>query len=85
MMEETSEKRSSSTGWVTGIVVALILYILAPGPFFLLVTKGAIKPDSTTQKAFEICFWPLEKLSEKAKPVASFYDAYFKALGIDFG
>ncbi len=85
MSEETSEKRSSSTGWVTGIVVALILYILALGPAMLLFSKGVIKPNSTVEKAFEICFWPLAKLIEHAKPVKSFYDAYFKALGIDPG
>ncbi len=85
MSDETSEKRSSSTGWVTGMVVALILYILAPGPFGLLMKKELIRHDSTVGKAILFCFWPLGKLSEKAKPVESFYDAYFKALGIDFG
>lgn len=85
MSGETSEKRSSSTGWVTGMVVALILYILAPGPILLLYSKGLIKAGSTTEKVYEICIWPLGKLSENAKPVKAFYDAYFKVLGIDFG
>lgn len=85
MSEETAEKHSSGTAWVTGTVVALILYILAPGSVVLLMAKGVINPSATGQKAFEICFWPLAKLSETAKPVKSFYEAYFKVLGIDFG
>lgn len=85
MSDEAADKKASSVGWVTGVAVALILYILAPGPVLLLITKGVIKFDSTAGKAFLICFWPLGKLSESAKPVQLFYDAYFKALGIDFG
>lgn len=82
MSEETSEKRSSSTGWVTGVVVALILYILAPGPYLLLMEKGVINPSSSADKVLTIVFWPLENLYENAKPVKSLYDVYFKALGI---
>ncbi|MEI6536322.1 MAG: hypothetical protein WCN98_13325 [Verrucomicrobiaceae bacterium] len=83
MSDEASEKRSSGTGWVTGIAVALILYILAPGPVTLLMANGVVKSSSTAFKVFDFCFWPLEKLNENVKPVKSFYIAYFEALGLD--
>ena len=84
MSDEASEKRSSSTGWVTGMIVVLILYVLAPGPYLLLFRKGIIKTDTAVGKALGICLWPLGKLSGEVKPVRSFYEAYLKALGINY-
>ncbi len=82
MSEETPDKHSSSTGWVVGVVVALIFYILSPGPVVLLIARDVIKTGSTTDKTIDLFFWPLIKLIENVQPVRSFYGAYFNMLGM---
>lgn len=81
MSEETPDKQSSASGWVTGVIAALTLYILAPGPVLLLIGKGVIKRDSIVFSVYQIGWFPMSKLYDHSESVRVFYRVYFKVLG----
>lgn len=73
------EENNSSAGvWASAVAGLLLLYILSPGPVLLYYQKTRqIQP-----KWLEKTYYPLEKLYDKSSTVKSFYDFYFRVIGI---
>lgn len=67
---------STATGWILGVLLALILYILSPGVLVYYQRSGSPQPPAWIERALS----PLEWCYKNFKPVRKAYDAYFKLL-----
>jgi hypothetical protein len=71
--------------WLTGILVALVLYILSPPPLARLLAAiyGPNFPDHVDERAMYI-YLPLAFVAERVPAVEEFYLWYFKWWGVEF-
>ena len=71
-----SSSSSAATGWILGVLGALLLYILSPGILVYYQRSGSPPPPAWVQ----VTLSPLEWCYKNFKPVKHAYDAYFKLL-----
>lgn len=70
--------KSSAGTLVTVIVAVFMLYVLSPGPIALYYTTTKRIPPAW----FEYYAYPFNKLCDHSKIVKSFYENYFKLIGV---
>jgi hypothetical protein len=69
---------SQAGAWITGLLAAVILYVLSPGAVMLWhQSSGRVPPGWMLMPIL-----PLEWAYDKVPLVASAYDAYFRLLGL---
>ncbi len=73
------EDNNNSAGvWASAVVGLILLYFLSPGPVLLYYQKTSRTPP----ERLGMVYYPLEKLYDKSSTVKSFYDFYFRVIGI---
>jgi hypothetical protein len=73
MSHEREADGNHGAAWMTGIVAAVVLYILSPVPVLSACTSGG-KRDAP--EWFLWVYAPVLYVSDRCKPVESFYEAY---------
>jgi hypothetical protein len=78
-VSDDRNKRSSATrGWALGLIVALLIYVLAPGPIDYMLRKGMIGESDSAARVMESIYEPWFDLVEHVEPLRSFYDHYLR-------
>jgi uncharacterized RDD family membrane protein YckC len=71
--------RGHGHGWVIGVVVALVVYVLSPPPLALLFEKTGVEPPGPLMWIY----YPLGVVYERVEPVKAFYNAYGQLIGVE--
>jgi hypothetical protein len=77
-MNEPRDDTSHGAAWITGLIAALVFYILSPGPVFWMCNKTGISRDGW----LDWVYWPLENAYTRSEHVKNFYDAWFSLFGV---
>ena len=76
MSDDRDKPNSTIGGWVLGLVLALIIYLLAPGPIVYMLKRGIISETGSTFRVIGIVYGPWIDVVERVKPLKSFYEHY---------
>ena len=77
-MSRPPDDTSHGAAWVTGIVTALVFYILSPAPVFWMCNKAGVRELGW----LAWFYWPLETAYSNSEHVKKFYDACFSLFGV---
>jgi hypothetical protein len=78
-MSDDRDKQSSSTGgWALGVVFALVIYLLAPGPAIYMLRKGILSETGPALGVLRALYDPWFDVVEHVKPLKRSYEHYFK-------
>lgn len=77
-MSEPSKDTNHGAAWITGIIAALVLYILSPAPVIWMCNKAGVQEMEWLARFY----WPLETAYSKSERVKKFYDAWFSVFKV---
>ena len=80
-VEEGRRRRRRRLLVAAAVIIALVGYVLSPGLFVLLFTRGLLSSEVTT--VWEFLLWPLHEAYVNIPIVRVFYDGYFELMGVN--
>jgi hypothetical protein len=78
MSDDRDKPHSAIGGWVLGLALALVIYLLAPGPLIYMVKRGTISETGSAFTFIRAVYDPWFDLVERVKPLKRSYEHYFK-------